>query len=478
MAWLDVPTALFILGLLYLMAPGMTWAVLGRDRTPSAAFWCLGGLLFGAGIVLASLASKLPALLSVLLGNVLFLSSCALRVQSLRDDLGRPVPWWWMGSLVALQAVFTAVTHWCLGWYTLRASMNTAILALCLAYIAYLARCVGRQEQSRNAHMLAGVYAAFVVALLVRVVEIVASPGGDPVPVARPVSTALITMAGLVTAVAGHFCYLGLLLDRARRRERQLLAEQAHSEALHRLQQQLRQVERQRSIDQMSVSLAHELSQPVGAMLTNAQTGLRALQQQRLSNELLSPLLQQIEHSARHASRVIERIRSFIQPSRHPLHAVDLREVCDSACELLAADLRARDIRLVRTPTPGAVLVRGDALELTQALLNGLRNAADALVQSPRREIRLGCGTEAQWACLRVEDSGPGLQPDELRKAAEPFYTTKTGGMGLGLSIADSIAQRHGGQLVLGPGRSADLGGALFELRLPLSPLLAPAAAP
>ncbi len=468
MGWLDIPTALFILGVLYLMAPVMTWAVLGRDRTPSAAWWCLGGLLFGAGVILASFASKLPALLGVLLSNVLFLSSCALRVQALRQDLDRPPAWRWMGWLVGLLAVFTAVTHWGLGWFTLRASVNTAVIALGLAYVAHLAVCVGRQEKSRNAHMLASVYAAFVVALLVRVVEIIASPGGDPVPVARPVSTALIAMTGLVTAVAGHFCYLGLLLDRARRRERTLLAEQAHSEALSRLQQQLRQVERQRSIDQMSVSLAHELSQPVGAVLTNAQTGLRALQQQRLTAELLAPLLQQIEHSARHASRVIERIRSFIQPSRHPLRAVDLREVCDSTCELLAADLQARGILLVRTPATDAVLVRGDALELTQALLNGLRNAADALMQSPRREIRLSYGAEAPWAWLRVEDSGPGLQADELHRVAEPFYTTKTGGLGLGISIADSIAQRHGGYLVLGQGTPDDLGGATFELRLPL----------
>lgn len=476
MGWLDIPTALFILGLLYLMAPGMTWAVLGQDRTPSAAWWCLGGLLFGAGVILASFASKLPALLGVLLSNVLFLSSCALRVQSLRQDLGRPASWLWMGSLVALQAVFTAVTHWGLGWYTLRASVNTAVVALGLTYVVHLAVCVGQQEKSRNAHMLASVYAAFVLALLVRVVEIIASPGGDPIPVARPVSTALIAMTGLVAAVAGHFCYLGLLLDRARRRERTLLAEQAHSEALNRLQQQMRQVERQRSIDEMSVSLAHELSQPVGAVLTNAQTGLRALQQERLTAELLSPLLQQIEHSARHASRVIERIRSFIQPSRHPRRPVDLREVCDSACELLAADLRARDILLVRAPTTDTVLVFADALELTQALLNGLRNATDALAKSQRREIHLSYGAEATWAWLRVEDSGPGMQADALHRATEPFYTTKTGGLGLGISIANSIAQRHGGGLVLGQGTPADLGGATFELRLPLTSSLPPAA--
>lgn len=118
----------------------------------------------------------------------------------------------------------------------------------------------------------------------------------------------------------------------------------------------------------------------------------------------------------------------------------------------------------------------GDVLELTQALLNGLRNAADALAQSQRREIRLSYGAEGPWAWLRVEDSGPGMQADELHRAAEPFYTTKTGGLGLGISIADSIAQRHGGRLVLGQGVPDDLGGATFELRLPLTSPLPPTA--
>lgn len=473
MTWLDIPTTLFVVGLLYLMAPGITWGVLAQDRSSAAAFWCAGGLLFGVGILIASFANRLPAVLGVLLSNILFLSSCALRIQSLRWDLGRPVAWRWLAIPVGVAALFTTITHWALGWYLLRAAVNTALVAAGVAYIAHLALMLSQQEKSRNALFLAGIYLTLVLALLVRVFEIMVHPAGDPVPVARPATTALIALTGLLTAVAGHFCYLGLVLDRARRRERVLVAEKAQRDAKILLQQELRQVERQRSIDQMSVSLAHELSQPVGAMLTNAQTGLRALELHRARPQELIPLLQQIEQSARHASRVIERIRSFIRPSRLPHQPVDLADVCHSACELAATDLRKNGVELLRSPPATLVRVMGDALELTQAVLNGLRNASDALAPVQHRQVRLSYGAEAPWAWLRLEDNGPGLPSDQLKNATEPFYTTKAGGLGLGLSIVESIAQRHGGHLILAHAAPGGLGGATFELRLPLLPLAA-----
>ncbi len=480
MSWLDIPTALFALGLLCILASAVTWVVLAQDRSQAAACWCAGGLLFGAGVVLASFASKIPAMLGILGSNVLFCMSCALRIQSLRKELGRPTPFRGLLLLVALAALFTVVTHWGLGWYGLRALVNTTLVAAAMAYIAHLALRLSQQEKSRNAFLLACIYLALACSLLVRMIEIVANPGGDPIPLARPSTTVLVAVMGLVAAVAGHFCYLGMLLDRAGRREQLLVAENARQDANSLLQQQLRRVERQRSIDQMSVSLAHELSQPVSAVLTNAQTALRALERQKMTAQELSPLLLQIEQSARHASTVIERIRSFIRPSHLQHQAVDLREVCSSASELAAADLRSRSIKLLRPRPTRSVMVYGDVLELTQALLNGLRNAADALEQSQSRTIRLTCDSEGTWAWLRVEDSGPGLTVEQLHNAFEPFYTSKVGGLGLGISIAESIAERHGGRLTLAnvanatPGSLASLGslgslgGAIFELRLPL----------
>lgn len=468
MNWIDIPTVLLVLGLLYLMAPAITWAVLAQDRSPSAAFWCAGGLLFGLGIFIASFANRLPAIIGVFLTNVLFWASCALRIQSLRWDLREPLAWRWLWVPIGMAALFTSITHWGLGWYAMRASVNTALLAAGMAYIALLALRLGRQERSRNAFFLACIYLALVMALIVRLVEILLHPGGNPLPVARPATTALIALTGLLTAVAGHFCYLGMVLDRARRRERVLVAEKAQRDAKILLQQEVRQVERQRSIDQMSVSLAHELSQPVGAVLTNAQTGLRALELHRVTPRELTPLLQQIEHSARHASRVIERIRSFIQPSRLPHQPVDLADVCHSASELAATDLRKNGVELLRSPPTTPVQVMGDALELTQAVLNGLRNASDALASVQHRQVRLSYGCEAPWAWLRVEDNGPGLPADQLKNATEPFFTTKAGGLGLGLSIVESIAQRHGGHLILAHAAPGGLGGATFELRLPL----------
>lgn len=467
MPWFDPATALFILGMLYVIAPVMTWFVLANDQGSAVAWWCIGGLVFAVGTLIASFAPRLPAWAGVVLTNVLFNASCMLRIQALRIDQGRPLRWWVVVAAALGQGAFTVVVHYGLEAYAVRAVVNTSIITLLFAYMAWLAYRIGHDENSRNARLLGTVYGLMTITLLVRTLDIALNPVGDPYPVARAATASLMAMVGFVAVVAGHFCYLGLALDRSMRRELDLRAERVRSEAQQALHQQLAQLDRQRSIDQMSVSLAHEISQPVAAILANAQTGLRASQRQNLTPEGLESLLTQIERSARHASQVLERVRTFIKPSKVHMAALDLQVLVDEVLGLVQSDLQRHGIRLSLQRSDGSLLVRGDALQLSQVLLNGLRNAIDAVADRDRRAIHLACGCDERMAWVRVDDSGRGLTQEQLAGVLRPFHTTKPDGLGMGFSIARSIAQQHGGSLSLVNAARGGLGGATFELRLP-----------
>ncbi|GAA4421145.1 sensor histidine kinase [Acidovorax lacteus] len=467
MGWFDTATALFVLGLLYVIAPLLTWAVLARQRSRAVALWCSGGLLFAVATLLASLGRQMPDWSTIVLTVSLTSASCLLRIQALRLDLGRPLHWGLPAVIWAGMTAFTAVTHYVLEQYVLRSLVNAVLLCVLFGWMALTAHRIGRQEHSRNARVLGGVYGLVALGMALRALDIGLHPYGNPYPLAMSGSTTVLALTGFVSVVVGHFCYLGLALDRAHRREKRLVAEQAAQEAQRALHAQLAHLDRQRSIGEMSMTLAHEISQPVAAVLTNAQTGLRGIEQDKLGTEDLTMLLTQIETSARHASRIVERVRDFIKPSTTSMEVLDIGELVREVWGLVSSDLRRLGIQWHEQPAPDPVRVRGDALQLAQVLLNGLRNAIDAVSEGPQRDIAMAWGLEGDTAWVRIQDSGSGLSPDAQIRIMEPFYTTKTEGLGMGYAISRTIAQQHGGQLTLGNDAHNRLGGATLELRLP-----------
>ena len=114
---------------------------------------------------------------------------------------------------------------------------------------------------------------------------------------------------------------------------------------------------------------------------------------------------------------------------------------------------------------PAHILVQGDPVQLSQVILNVVRNALDALADTPRREIHVSLHQLQDRAVLRIRDTGPGLRPDLLAQVGTPFFTTKSTGLGMGLSIAKSIVEQFAGTLAI---RNADDGGTLVELNFPV----------
>ncbi len=463
----DIRTVFLIVGLLYLLLPTITWFTLAAQRSRQIDLWCGGGLLIGAATLLISLYGRVPSWVSLYLASLLLLVAHMARIQSLRLDLGQPWPLRPMVLAVVGAMLVSGLLDVGLQMPVLRAQFNSTLGAGLIFYLAALAWRIGREEQSRNARWIAVIYAGVSMAFLMRVISLPARSGSTTV-VFEGLTSNLIAITTLLASAIGHFSYIGLALDRSMRRELKAATEQARDEENRRLGALIAQLDRQRSLGELSASLGHELNQPLTAILTNSQVAKRGLQNGRFDHAQVVALLDKIVHNTQRASQIIERIRGFIRPSVARSEPVNLRHVVHEVVELVADEARSRKVALVLPAGKPEVMVSGDAIALSQIVLNALRNAIEALTTAPRREINVSCSRMDARVTLRIADTGPGFTPEALNQAGSPFFTTKASGLGLGLAISRSIAQNHGGSLALA--NAADGTGAIVELTLPALP--------
>lgn len=463
----ELRTALLIIGLFYLLLPTVTWIVLAGQRTRPVVLWCSSGLLAGVSSIITGLQGNLPDWIIYIFSILLMLLSDLLRIQSLRLDLA--MPWRTRSIVLATLSLFLIFEwlHFSLQDYVLRAQYFSGLSAGLFFYLAALARRIGRREQSRNAYWISRVYGLLAAAYFFRMFYLIGSSGEVNI-MTEGFSGQLIALAGLLAVVMGHFGYVGLALDRSVRREIEAAVDRARDEVSHRLGEQIAQLDRQRSLSELSASFGHELNQPLTAILSNAQVAKRRLQASRFETAPLNEFLDKIVFNTRRASQIIERIRSFIRPSVSRVGPINLHTTVCGVAELVADEARSCQVSFIFPPSAAQpILVSGDSIQLSQIVLNVFRNAIEALAQVTWREIQVSYRKVDGRAILRICDTGPGFSPEALAQVGTPFFTTKPSGLGLGISISRSIAKQMGGTLTLANDGGS---GALVELNLPALP--------
>ena len=230
---------------------------------------------------------------------------------------------------------------------------------------------------------------------------------------------------------------------------------------------ELAHVSRQRSMGELTASLAHELNQPLTGILGNAQAARRMLGMPSLDLDELKATLDDIIADDKRAAETILRIRKWLRKDGGETVALDLNNVILEVASLLRNDAVLRNLTLDLRLSPLPLMILGDPVELRQLILNLLLNAMDAVSHAgPAGRTVVGESelTEAGAVHVSVQDSGNGVPKDAAAHIFEPFYTTKSNGMGMGLSIAKSIVESHHGSIWLA--KTAHR-GARFEFALP-----------
>jgi signal transduction histidine kinase len=258
-----------------------------------------------------------------------------------------------------------------------------------------------------------------------------------------------IWSAIFVFGMLRYFTYIAMRIQEQNDKRLEMTASFAREQEIRRFSTRLAQLERQQSLGVMSASFAHELNQPLTSILNYAEL----LQTQQRSGQLDNPstpiVLQDIVASTLRAGSIIQRIRSFIQPTALKMERIDLRTVIDEVCALVAPEARRQGIQVIKPALTQPIWVQADAVQMSQVVFNLVRNAMESVASCPLREVRLALSQREQEVQLSVLDTGPGLTPEAAEQAGDPFYSTKISGMGMGLSISKTILGQYGGRLSL-----------------------------
>jgi C4-dicarboxylate-specific signal transduction histidine kinase len=221
---------------------------------------------------------------------------------------------------------------------------------------------------------------------------------------------------------------------------------------------------------ELTATIAHEINQPLGAILTNIETAELMVKSPTPDLQEIGEILADIRRDDERASEVIGRLRSLLKKTPFELKLIDLNEVVRETVRFLSALATAREVALTSFIAPTSLPIKGDLVQLQQVIVNLIVNAMDAMSGMPSAERRITVSTarDGNSADLSVSDVGPGIPVEKLKEVFEPFFTTKPQGMGMGLSIARTIVEAHGGQL---SAENRAGRGAVFRIRLPLAAL-------
>jgi signal transduction histidine kinase len=252
----------------------------------------------------------------------------------------------------------------------------------------------------------------------------------------------------------------GLLRERGRRRLAEVESRQRLVELAH--------FNRRSTVGQLTTSIAHELNQPLGAILTNAETAELMLKGSSPNLDEVREILADIRRDDQRASEVIRRLRSVLKKTPFEMRDIDLNEAVRQVIGFVAAMAHGRDIALKCGTTSADLNVKGDAVQLQQVVLNLIINAIDAIfeAEAKEREVSITTNLSGISAEIWIGDTGPGIATGDLKNIFDPFFTTKPQGMGMGLAIARTIVEAHHGQI---SAENQPSGGALFTIKLPIA---------
>lgn len=237
--------------------------------------------------------------------------------------------------------------------------------------------------------------------------------------------------------------------------------------ALRKAEVEMNRMARATTLGEFTASIAHEISQPLSAMTTNASTCLRWLSPERCDIEEARAAVQRIISDGDRAGQIIMRIRALLAKDKPIRESSSINAVIEEILPLLTTDIRKRSVKLECDLSEDLPEVAIDRVQIQQVIMNLVRNGLDAMngIADRPRVLRIHTGREAEAVSVQVQDTGIGLSPSTVERLFDRFFTTKADGLGMGLTICQSIVVSHGGRLTA---KSNEGHGATFLFTLPI----------
>jgi C4-dicarboxylate-specific signal transduction histidine kinase len=247
---------------------------------------------------------------------------------------------------------------------------------------------------------------------------------------------------------------------------RDLTPRRVSEEAPRKARSELAHEARITSLGVLTASIAHEVNQPLAAIICNGETSLRCLARPDLDVEQVRELTKRVVADARRACEIINRIRAMATRRARQPTPQSLADIVEESMLFLRHEFQSKDISISLDLAPGLPRVVGDRTRLQQVIVNLAINAVQAMARSGGRKILVrAILSDPETVCFMIEDSGTGIDPTHLPRLFDGFFTTKETGMGIGLAISRSIIESHDGHIRAD--NNSSLGGARFSFDLP-----------
>jgi two-component system sensor kinase FixL len=258
--------------------------------------------------------------------------------------------------------------------------------------------------------------------------------------------------------IDGRRIFLGIVHDVSDIHQRERRIRELQRELLH--------VTRATSMGQMSSALAHELNQPLTAILSYVKAATRIVESPQLQADMLKEVLAKTADQTVRAGDIIKRLRTFVEKREHASTPESINKLITEAIALGLAGVKDSGVQLHLQLSENLPPVNVDKVEIQQVLINLMRNAVEAMQISPSRHLSISTSLDGPgYIDVTIADTGPGMSPGVAQRLFHPFVTTKSDGMGMGLNICRTIIEAHGGRIWLDISTEA---GTVFRFRLPV----------
>jgi signal transduction histidine kinase len=458
--------SLFIFFAIFSLLGGLVASLYFSRLDSSARYWVVGTLLIGASSMATVFRDDLPLIWSYsipigLSGTSYMLMAFGLaRLYDKGPQLGR------LSGLALGTLVYITVMEWC-RIHTgpeVTLLLSGGLFGVTSLWGAYFAHAHYKRSSNRFSMHMRWIMASLGLFHLLRTQGFVTGWGLNTF--GQEAWTYGIWTGAFVAGMLRYFAYFGIRVQEQADERLKVMTALAREEEGRRLSARLAHQDRQQSLGVMSASFAHELNQPLAAILNYAEL----LQHQQKSGQwdaqMNQRVLDDIIHNSVRAGDIIRRIRNFIQPESLKKELVDLRGVINEVFALVEPEARRGNTEIVKPILPNTpIWVLGDAVQLSQVLFNVVRNAMESVEKVQTRSIRLDIRHENREILIEVHDTGPGLSEMAAEQAGDPFYTTKISGLGMGLSISKTILAQFDGRLSL----QNTANGACARIALPIA---------